>query len=143
MTERPMPSPTPLTAAFWEAARRHQLVVQRCDSCGAFRHYPQYLCPQCQSGSWTWAPVRGTGTVYSYAIAYRAFHPSWQDRVPYAVVTVSLDEGVRMVSDLDSNDTARVTVGSPVEVYFEDVPGTGITLPRFRLVEPVPLPRDD
>jgi len=143
VTERPMPAPTSLTVPFWEATRRHQLIVQCCDSCGRFRHYPQYLCPHCLSESWSWAPVRGTGTVYSYAVTHRAFHPSWQDRVPYAVVTVTLDEGVRMVSDLDPGDTARVEVGLPVEVYFDDVPGTEITLPRFRLVEPVPLPGDD
>ena len=87
--------------------------------------------------------MRGTGSVYSYAVTHRAFHPAWADRVPYAVVTVTLDEGVRMVSDLDPRDTARVAVGLPVEVYFEEVAGTDVTLPRFRLVEPVPLPGDD
>ncbi|HUJ65502.1 MAG TPA: OB-fold domain-containing protein [Acidimicrobiales bacterium] len=143
MTGRPMPSPSPLTAGFWEAARHHQLVVQRCSSCGRFRHYPQHLCPYCLDDGWTWAPVRGTGSVYSYAVTHRAFHPAWTDRVPYAVVTVTLDEGVRMVSDLDPRDTARVAVGLPVQVYFEEVAGTDFTLPRFRLVEPVPLPGDD
>ncbi len=143
MTERPLPSPSSLTAPFWAATRRRQLIVQRCDSCGRFRHYPQYLCPHCLSDSWTWAPVRGTGTVHSYAVTHRAFHPSRADRIPYAVVTVTLDEGVRMVSDLDPDDTARVAVGLQVEVDFEDVPGTEVTLPRFRLVEPVPLPGDD
>ena len=138
-----MPSPSPLTAGFWDAARRHQLVVQRCNSCGRFRHYPQYLCPYCLDGSWAWTPVGGRGFVYSYAVTHRAFHPAWADRVPYAVVTVTLEEGVRMVSDLDPADTTRVAVGSPVEAYFDDVAGTGLTLPRFRLVEPVPLPGDD
>jgi uncharacterized protein len=143
VTERPVPKPSPLTAPFWEATRRHRLILQRCDSCGRFRHYPQYLCPHCLSDGWTWVESRGAGTVYSYAVTHRAFHPSWVDRVPYAVVTVTLDEGVRMVSDLDPDDTARVAVGSPVEVYFEDLPDAEVTLPRFRLVEPVPLPRDD
>jgi len=132
--ERPMPSPSSLSAPFWEATSRHELILQRCDSCGRFRHYPQYLCPHCLGGSWTWTASPGTGTVYSYAVTHRAFHPSWADRIPYAVVTVTLDEGVRMVSDLDPDDTARVAVGSAVEVYFEDLPGTEFTLPRFRLV---------
>jgi uncharacterized protein len=132
--ERPLPSPSPLTVGFWDAARRRQLVVQRCSACGVFRHYPQYLCPACYSDSWAWTPVVGTGTVDSYAVAYRSFHPTWNDRIPYAVVTVTLDEGVRMVSDLDPDDTARVAIGLPVQVFFEDVPGTKITLPRFRLL---------
>jgi uncharacterized protein len=133
MRDQPLPIPTPLTQGFWEATRRHELVVQRCTSCGRLRHYPQYLCPDCHSDVWIWAPVQGNGTVYSYAVAHRSFHPSWSNRVPYAVVTVLLDEGVRMVSDLDPDDTARVAIGLPVSVYFDDVPGTEITLPRFRL----------
>jgi uncharacterized OB-fold protein len=132
---RPLPIPSHLTEGFWEAARRHQLVVQRCDACGRLRHYPQYLCPNCYSGLWSWAPVEGTGTVYSYAIAHRAFHPAWSDRVPLAVVTVTLDEGIRMVSDLGPDETARVAIGLPVRVVFDDIDGSDITIPRFRLAD--------
>jgi uncharacterized OB-fold protein len=49
------------------------------------------------------------------------------------VATVELEEGVRMVSDLPSEDTDRVQIGSRVEVFFDDLPGTEVTLPRFRL----------
>ena len=136
MDRPPMPSPSALSAGFWEAAKRHELVVQRCAACGRLRHYPQYLCPQCHSDEWSWTAVSGKGTVYSYAVAHRSFHPAWNGRVPYAVVTVTLDEGVRMVSDLDPDDTARVAIGLPTEVFFEDVPGTDVTVPRFRLVAP-------
>src|SRR6185503_20313055 len=34
---RPVPTPTPEMAPFWEAARRGQLVVQRCRACGTLR----------------------------------------------------------------------------------------------------------
>jgi uncharacterized OB-fold protein len=136
MTQRPLPVPSKLTEGFWQAARRHELVVQQCDQCGRLRHYPQYLCPGCRSDAWTWVPVNGTGSIYTYSIAHRAFHPFWADRVPYAVATIELDEGVRMVSDLSAEDTARVAIGLPAEVYYEDVPGTDITLPRFRLSGP-------
>lgn len=135
MYEGTLPTASPLSTGFWEAARRHQLVVQQCGSCGELRHYPQQLCPSCWSGEWSWAPLSGRGTVYSYAVAHRAFHPAWADRVPYAVVTVALDEGVRMVSDLAGDQLDRVTVGAPVVVEFVDLPGTEITLPRFRLVD--------
>lgn len=131
----PLPKPTALSEGFWQAARRHELVVQSCDQCHRLRHYPQYLCPFCYSPEWSWTPVQGTGTIYSYAVTHRSFHPAWNDRVPYAVVTVTLDEGVRMVSDLDRGDTENVAIGLPVTVIFEDIPDTDITIPRFRLVE--------
>lgn len=135
MTEDILPTPTPLSEGFWAAARRHELVVQRCNACGELRHYPRLLCPSCWDRGWSWAPVSGRGTVYSFAVAHRAFHPAWADRVPYAVVTVTLEEGVRMVSDLPDDQRDRVRVGAPVVVEFTDVPGTEVTLPRFRLAD--------
>jgi uncharacterized OB-fold protein len=125
-----MPPPNPLTAGFWDAAAHRQLVVQRC-SCGRYRHYPQLLCPGCHSGDWSWARVSGRGTVYSYTVTHRAFHPAWADRVPFAVATIDLEEGVRMVSDLPPEDTEEVRIGMPVEVFFDRQ--ESVTLPRFRL----------
>jgi hypothetical protein len=125
-----MPPPNPLTAGFWDAAARRQLVVQRC-TCGRYRHYPQLLCPDCHSSDWSWAPVSGRGTVYSYTVTHRAFHPAWADRVPFAVATIELEEGVRMVSDLPREDTDEVRIGMPVEVFFDRQ--ESVTLPRFRL----------
>ena len=132
---RPAPSPNALTAGFWAAAARHELVVQRC-ACGLARHYPQPLCPRCHGGEWSWSPISGRGTVYSFTVTHRAFHPAWADRVPYVVATVELDEGIRMVSDLPPEDTDAVRIGAPVEVFFDDQPTLTretVTLPRFRL----------
>lgn len=131
---RPMPVPTKISAGFWEAARRHELVVQRCQSCERYRHYPQPLCPDCGSGEWSWAPVRGTGTIYTFTVTHHRFHPAWADQLPFVVATIELPEGVRMVSDLPPEDTADVAIGAPVEVFFEDFDDQGVTLPRFRLV---------
>lgn len=133
---RPLPTPTELTAGFWEAATRGELVVQRCDGCGMLRHYPQPMCPSCHRLDWTWTPVSGRGVVYTFTITHQAFHPAWSHAVPYVVATIELDEGLRMVADLPGDDVERVAIGSPVEVFFDDVPtvdGGRFTLPRFRL----------
>lgn len=130
---RPLPIPTSLTEGFWEAARRQELVVQRCADCGAWRHYPQPLCPECHSASWAWTPVSGRGRVYTFTVSYKAFHPAWEDQVPYVIATIELDEGVRMVSDLPHHDTPDVSIGATVEAFFDEV-SPEVTLPRFRLV---------
>jgi uncharacterized OB-fold protein len=135
--DRPRPTPGPLTEGFWAAAREHRLVVQRCDGCGALRHYPQPMCGDCHSPAWTWTPIPGRGTVYTFTVTHQPFHPAWAGRVPYAVATVELDDGVRMVTDLPPEDVDDVAIGRPVEVFFEDheqEDGTTFTFPRFRLV---------
>jgi len=42
---RPMPYPSPLTEPFWAACRRHELMVQLCEACGALAFYPRSTCP--------------------------------------------------------------------------------------------------
>lgn len=132
---RPMLDPSPLTAPFWAAAERHELVVQQCASCGALRHYPQPMCPDCQSTDHGWQQLSGRGTVYTFTVSHQAFHPAWRELVPVAIATIELDEGVRMLSDLPAEDVDRVHIGMPVEVFFDEVvteSGRAVTLPRFR-----------
>lgn len=130
---RPLPRPSPMTQGFWDAARQHVLVVQRCLDCLVWRHYPRPLCPGCGGERWEWSPVSGRGVIYTFTVTHHPFHPAWRGRTPYAVVTVELDEGVRMVGELPPEDTERVAIGLPVEVEFRDLPGENITLPGFRL----------
>jgi len=139
--DRPRPKVSELTEGFWAAAREHRLVVQRCDDCGALRHYPQPRCPECRSAAWRWTPLSGRGTVHTFTVTHQAFHPAWADRVPFAVATVELEEGVRMVSDLPPEDVDRVAIGMAVECWFEDHhldDGTTFTFPRFRLADRPP-----
>ena len=133
LTGRPLPTPTPLTAGFWDAAREHRLVVQRCDACGTFRHYPQPMCANCHSTDWTWTELSGRGTVYTFTVTHQVFHPAWKGHVPYAVATIELAEGVRLVSDLAPEDVDDVAIGQPVEVFFDQIDDQ-LTLPRFRLL---------
>jgi uncharacterized OB-fold protein len=128
----PVPEPSELTAGFWDAAQRGELVAQRCADCRTWRHYPQLLCPTCRSSAWAWEQLSGRGSVYSFSVAHQAFHPAWTDRVPYVVATIELIEGIRMVSDLDEPEDA-VSIGHAVDVFY-DTASDGITLPRFRLV---------
>lgn len=131
---RPTPPKTELSAGFWDAIDRGELAVQRCSDCGRLRHYPQPLCPACRSDAHAWHPLSGRGEIHSYTVAHRAFHPAWQDHVPYVIATIELEEGVRMVCDLLDVDPATVAIGQRVVVRFEDLPGQG-RMPRFTIVD--------
>ena len=47
----PLPAPTPDSAPFWEAARRHELRLPRCRDCGEAFFYPRNVCPGCLSSN--------------------------------------------------------------------------------------------
>jgi hypothetical protein len=116
---------------FWDAARRHQLVVQRCAGCGAYRFPPRELCSQCLSRDAEWVPASGRGTVFSFVVMHQAYHPGFADELPYAVVVVELEEGARLTSNVVDCPVGEVRVGLPVEVVFEDA-SPEISLPKFR-----------
>ena len=58
------------------------------------------MCPGCRSKELGWKKVSGLGTVYSYTVTHQAIHPSLRGRVPWTVIMVDLDEGVRMISHI-------------------------------------------
>ena len=92
---KPVPNPTPLTQPYWEAARVGVLVAQRCTACGALRHYPRILCAQCYSKEHTWQALSGRGVVHSWTVTHHLFHPAFAEELPYTLVTIDLEEGVR------------------------------------------------
>lgn len=128
---KPLPQPTKYSAPYWEAARRHELVLQRCTDCRTHRHYPRPRCPQCLSPDFEWVRARGTGTVYSFSVVFRPLSRAFLEDVPFVFALVDLDEGVRMVSTLVGCAPEEVFIGLPVEATFDDV-APEVTLPRFR-----------
>jgi uncharacterized OB-fold protein len=145
---------------YFEEARQHRLVVQQCGACAMLRGAIGAACPFCTSPEWSWHPVSGRGTIYSYQIVTQAVHPAFQDWVPYPVVLVELDEqravpwrtgaegesiSLRVVANLVTTDPTvpereeHVAIGEPVEVCFLDLDDT-IALPQFRLSGTAPRP---
>lgn len=106
-------------APYWEATRQHRLTAQRCDSCGTLRYPALPICDHCLHEGSTWVDVSQQGTVWSYVVYHRAFHPSFQDDLPYVVLMVVNDDGLRFTSLLDG-PREGLAVGSPVEAVFAD-----------------------
>lgn len=124
------------TRPHWEAAKRHELVLQKCLDCGQVRPYPPAkLCPKCQSENFEWAKMSGKGKIYTYTVIHRADAEGWKDEVPYAIVTADLDEGVRMETNTLGVKPEDLKVGLPVEVVFDDVTDE-VTIPKFALAKP-------
>ncbi len=120
---KPVPHPTPLSAPYWDGARQGKLMLQRCAACGKTRHYPQMLCSACYSTQVKWIEASQRGTIHSWTITHHAFHPAFADELPYTLVTVDLEEGVRALGRY--NSTQLLKLGLPVRLRFEnDAHGT-------------------
>ena len=129
--EKPLPIINEDNAAYWEYAREHELRMQKCASCGHIRFPVSLVCPRCHAVEAEWARLSGRGKVYSYIIYRQAYHPSYQDDIPYAVAIIQLEEGPRLESNLTDCRLDDIKIGMPVRLYFDDVTEE-ISLPKFR-----------
>ena len=119
------------TKEFWDACKRHELVIQKCQVCSLFRFPPERVCPSCLSEQFEWQRVSGKGQVYTFSIIRRSPRPEWENDVPYVVGVIELAEGPRMVSNVVGCPPEDVEIGMPVEVTFQDATEE-IALPKFR-----------
>jgi uncharacterized protein len=129
---RPIPEPIEeLNKQYWQHCAQHRLCFQRCKDCGLWRHIPRPMCAGCNSMEWEWAESKGLGKVFSWTVTHAPFHPLLASLVPYAVLIVELEEGVKMVSGLRNLPIDKLELGLPVEVVFEQV-AENMTMPYFQ-----------
>ncbi len=77
-----------------------------------------------------WVEASGAGTVFTYAVYRRAYHPAFKPLIPYAVAVIELAEGPRLISNVVDVPVEEIHVGMEVRLTFIDA-GTA-TLPVFR-----------
>lgn len=133
--ERPgrlVPTPVGLNAGFYErAATTGRLHFQRCDECGVWRHPPRFRCAACSSDSWSWSPVSGRGRVFSWTVTHRPVDPAFAAELPYAVLVVEMEEGVRMVGNLIGLAPSELQLDLAVMAELETV-AEAVALVHFR-----------
>lgn len=129
----PVPVPDADTQPFWDGCRRGELLVQRCAACARWLWQPRPLCSFCQTPDPVWTRVSGEGNVASWTVMRPPVLPAYADKVPFVILLVELDEGVRLlgylVDDsgalLRSDGTAeRLCMGMRVALRFHDQAGT-------------------
>lgn len=124
-TEYAKPLPRPLspelTRPFWEAAKRHELMIPRCKVCDHLFFYPRSECPRCLSNRLEWVKVSGRGRLHTYTVVYQPANATFRDDTPYIYAVVQLDEGPRMVSNVVQCAIEAVNVDMPLEAIFDDI----------------------
>jgi uncharacterized OB-fold protein len=117
-------------AEYREWLGRGELRMQRCADCGYIRHPARWLCPQCLSERWAWAPLAGRGVVETFVWYMEPFDPRFPD-VPYNVAIVQLEEGPRVVTNVLDVRPGELRVGQPVTSTITTRTG-GKPLLKFR-----------
>jgi uncharacterized protein len=126
--EMPLPTVTPLTAPYWESLAAGELRFQRCGDCSNAWLPAREECPKCLSDDVSWQTSTGRGRVISWVVYHQAVHPAFADRVPYNVAVVELEEGPRLVTNINASDET-LAIELPVTLSIEDE--SGVSIARF------------
>ncbi len=109
---------------YWRLKdQRYRLQGTVCENCGQYSFPPRAVCPKCKSRNQKPFVFSGKGTVFSFTTIYQTIG-AYQDKVPYLVALIDLDEGPRITAQLTDVEWDEVHIGMPVEMvvrkYYED-----------------------
>lgn len=130
MSEVPLPEVTPLTQPYWDGLAQGELRHQRCAGCGHAWLPAREECPHCLSAEVAWEPAGGGGRIISWVVYHTAVHPSFADRLPYNVAVVELDEGPRLITNINAPED-QLAIERAVVLSIEQE--SGVSVPRFGL----------
>jgi uncharacterized OB-fold protein len=126
-----LPTPDLETQPFWDGCRAGRFLIRHCESCGVDHFYPRPFCPKCWSDAVVWKDAAGTGTLYTYSIVRQNDLPPFPDRVPYVVAIVELDEGPRVMTNVEGCEFDALAIGMRLHVDFKDI-ADDVSIPVFR-----------
>ena len=99
------PRPSNEDREFWEGARRGELRIQRCLSCGK-----QTL---------EWITASGLATIYSFTVVRQNGVPPFSERLPFVVAVLDLDEaGARMIAAMPRLAPEDARIGMRAKADF-------------------------
>ena len=130
---KPTPIVDPGSKPFWDGVAEKRLMLKACRACGKPHFYPRELCPHCGSDDLDWIEASGEGEIYSYTICHRPAGPAFADDAPYVIAIVALDEGPRMMTQINGSREA-LAIGRRVKVDYQKV-NDDFMLPFFVIAE--------
>lgn len=112
-----LPHRTPLTAPFWDAGLRGELVLQYDPEAKRYQFYPRPVS-LFSKASVEWRRASGLGRVTAVSRHF-AHGPGFEHDVPYTMVLVELDEGPRVLAPLKDASDPQAREGLRVRMAWE------------------------
>jgi uncharacterized protein len=121
-----------LSDPFWGSLTDDGIFrVPRCDACGTYRFPPTSMCPSCHAIAFTWTPVSGDATLWTWTIVHRPPKPQFVDLVPYCLGVAQLAEGPLVLGQVDTTVLAGAEPAVGLQLALVVDPPHGDTPARY------------
>ena len=117
---KPLPEADKWSGPFVEA-KEGRLLAQQCNSSKRFFFPPSPVSPVTRDGKLVMGRDLRQGAISSFVVMHQKYFAGFGDEVPYPVIEVELEEGVRLLSSIFELGERELVVGMPVEVVFDKV----------------------
>ena len=117
---------------YWEGLQNGRLMIQCCQTCGAW-HWPAvYRCSKCETWEPEWREVAPRGTIFTWTRNWQKIPGLEPLGLPFISMLVSLDEAGdnRLMGTLEGDDTG-IAIGKPVTGEIISRTLNGITTPTM------------
>ena len=114
----------------WAGLRAGKLHMPRCRACGSYQYPMGPCCSNCLGEEFDWTELSGRGTVYSYVIYHHAFNAAYKGKLPYNCAEVTLDEGVKVLTNIVGIANEEIRNDMRVVAQFDKIDDE-LTLLRF------------
>ncbi len=119
-----MPDTSGPDATFRSALANREILLPRCDDCGAYHFFPRILCPHCHATAISWHPASGRGRVHTTTVVRQKPERGGD----YNVCIVELEEGVRMMGRVEGIAPDKVVIDMPVIAFVGAIEGAPAVL---------------
>ena len=116
------------SAAWWDAVQDRRLMVNACASCRRHSLYPRPFCPHCGSGNVALTPASGRARLYTWTVIHQNAAP-FAERTPYVVAMVDLEEGPRLMTEIQDCPVDALAADMELSLTFRD--DDGFLVPVF------------
>lgn len=116
------------SAAWWDAVQNRHLMVNACASCRRNSLYARPFCPHCWSDDVALTPASGRGRLYTWTVIHQNAAP-FADRTPYVVAMVDLEEGPRLMTEIQDCPVDDLRADMELILTFRD--DDGFLVPAF------------
>ena len=111
---------------FQRALAEQEILLPKCDDCGAFHFFPRVLCPHCHGTAISWQRASGKGRVHTTTVVRRKLERGGD----YNECMVELEEGVRMMSRVEGIAPGDVVIDMAVTAFVGEAEDAPIVLFR-------------
>lgn len=136
--QKPIPLKNQDNSPYWDAADRHELALQICNSCLDFAHPAGPSCAKCGSTDVSWKNLGSEvkATIYSYIISHRPFLPGFQDDLPTIIAQAELENvpEVKIMCNVLECKPENIQIGMPVQMIWQDI-SEDRALPQWKPVD--------